>query len=170
MFGIGAGELVLILIAGLIIFGPGELPKIGRAVGKGLREFRKAQAALSATLDEVSEEPQKKSSPTEKVSVEKKDGESEKNSVAEEKNISAEKVSEIAGEKNIPAIENLSAEEKPPHSALTVDDVINLAKQNPLNKENLNEKNFTDTADNSNPADANARNVVERSNPDGVGK
>ena len=60
MFGIGAGEFVLILIAGLIIFGPSELPKIGRAVGKGLREFRKAQAALTATLDEVSAEPEKK--------------------------------------------------------------------------------------------------------------
>lgn len=143
MFGIGAGELVLILIAGLIIFGPGELPKVGRAIGKGLREFKKAQSALSATLDEVSAESEKKSPPTEKVSVEKKSVE-----VAEEKNISIEKefvagkkaetenkpAENISTEKNIPAIENISAEEKPPHSALTADDVINLAKQNPIPK------------------------------------
>ena len=61
MFGIGAGELIIILIAGLIIFGPGKLPEVGRAIGKGLREFRKAQAAFSATLDEVSAEPKKDS-------------------------------------------------------------------------------------------------------------
>ena len=47
MFGIGAGEFIVILIVGLIVFGPGKLPEVGRAIGKGLREFRKAQAALS---------------------------------------------------------------------------------------------------------------------------
>ena len=52
MFGIGAGEFIVILIVGLIVFGPSKLPEVGRAIGKGLREFRKAQAALSATLNE----------------------------------------------------------------------------------------------------------------------
>ena len=74
MFGIGAGEFVLILIAGLILFGPSKLPELGRSLGKALREFRKAQAALSKTLEESAEEPQKKSPPpsAEKVSEEKK--------------------------------------------------------------------------------------------------
>ena len=74
MFGIGAGEFVLILIAGLILFGPSKLPELGLSLGKALREFRKAQAALSKTLEESAEEPQKKSPPpsTEKVSEEKK--------------------------------------------------------------------------------------------------
>ncbi len=101
MFGIGAGELVMILVAGLIIFGPSELPKVGRAIGKGLREFRKAQAALTATLDEVSIEPKKKSSPSaEKVSVEKKSDvddkkiSAEKISDSDDKKISAEKISD----------------------------------------------------------------------------
>lgn len=53
MFGIGAGEFIVILIVGLIVFGPSKLPEVGRAIGKGLREFRKAQAALSQTLNEV---------------------------------------------------------------------------------------------------------------------
>ncbi len=71
MFGIGMGEFILILIVGLIVFGPSRLPEVGRALGKGLREFRKAQAALTATLEESAAEPAKKSAP-EKVSLEKK--------------------------------------------------------------------------------------------------
>ena len=71
MFGIGMGEFILILIVGLVVFGPGSLPEIGKALGKGLREFRKAQAALTASLEESAAEPPKKSEP-EKVSLEKK--------------------------------------------------------------------------------------------------
>ena len=52
MFGIGIPELILILIVGLIVFGPGKLPEVGRAVGKGLREFRKASSALQSALEE----------------------------------------------------------------------------------------------------------------------
>jgi sec-independent protein translocase protein TatA len=39
---IGPGELILILVIILVIFGPGRLPEIGNALGKGIREFRKA--------------------------------------------------------------------------------------------------------------------------------
>ena len=48
MFGIGFPELILILIIGLVVFGPGKLPEIGRAVGKGLQEFKKANIMLEA--------------------------------------------------------------------------------------------------------------------------
>ncbi len=73
MFGIGMGEFILILIVGLIIFGPKNLPEVGKALGKGLREFRKAQAALSATLEEsVNETPKKVETKTAEVSLEKK--------------------------------------------------------------------------------------------------
>lgn len=51
MFGIGAPELVLILIVGLIVFGPGKLPEMGRTLGKGLREFRKASNALTTAIN-----------------------------------------------------------------------------------------------------------------------
>ena len=71
MFGIGAGEFIVILIVGLIVFGPGKLPEVGRTIGKALREFRKAQAALSATLNEDLE-PVKKTEPVEKPVDDKK--------------------------------------------------------------------------------------------------
>lgn len=51
MFGIGIPEFVLILIVGLIVFGPSKLPEVGRAVGKGLREFRRASNALQMAIN-----------------------------------------------------------------------------------------------------------------------
>ncbi|MDD3115223.1 MAG: twin-arginine translocase TatA/TatE family subunit [Anaerovibrio sp.] len=51
MFGIGIPELVLILIIGLIVFGPGKLPEIGRAMGKTVSEVRKIANGIT---DDVS--------------------------------------------------------------------------------------------------------------------
>ena len=42
MFGLGVPELVLILIIGLVIFGPGRLPDIGKALGKSIKECKSA--------------------------------------------------------------------------------------------------------------------------------
>lgn len=51
MFGnLGAGEIVILLVIGLLVFGAHKLPEAGRAVGKGLREF---QRALRDTKDEI---------------------------------------------------------------------------------------------------------------------
>ncbi len=46
----GAGELILLLVIVLIIFGPGRLPDVGQAIGKGIREFRKASNELEETV------------------------------------------------------------------------------------------------------------------------
>ncbi len=41
MFGLGVGELLIILVIILIIFGAGKLPEIGEGLGRGIRSFRK---------------------------------------------------------------------------------------------------------------------------------
>jgi sec-independent protein translocase protein TatA len=53
MFGLGAPELLLILIIALVVFGPGKLPAIGGALGKSLREFKDAMNAVE--LDDKKE-------------------------------------------------------------------------------------------------------------------
>lgn len=65
MFGflpsIGPWELVLILAIALIIFGPGKLPEVGRALGRGLREFKGAAKEITeqTSIEATSEEPKK---------------------------------------------------------------------------------------------------------------
>lgn len=63
MFGIGFPELILILIVGLIVFGPGKLPEAGRALGRGLREFKKAQSALTAAMNAPEPAPRQAQTP-----------------------------------------------------------------------------------------------------------
>lgn len=53
MPGIGASELILILIIALILFGPGKLPEIGKALGRGVRDFKDA-------LNGVNDDPEDK--------------------------------------------------------------------------------------------------------------
>ena len=50
-FNIGAPELILILIIALIVVGPGKLPDVGAALGRGIREFRKAASDVKDAAD-----------------------------------------------------------------------------------------------------------------------
>ena len=49
---IGIPELVFIFVVALIVFGPRKLPELGRSLGKGLAEFKRASNELRNTLDE----------------------------------------------------------------------------------------------------------------------
>lgn len=52
MFGLGVPELILILIIGLVVFGPGKLPSVGKALGKSMREFKDAVNDVSPDSEE----------------------------------------------------------------------------------------------------------------------
>jgi sec-independent protein translocase protein TatA len=56
MFGIGVPELVIIFLIILIIFGAGKLPEIGGAIGKTIKNFKKATSEVEKTETEKIEE------------------------------------------------------------------------------------------------------------------
>ena len=60
MFGIGEGELAIIVVFGFLLFGPDKLPQMGRTIGRALRQFRETQEKMTAVvqseiIDPVSE-------------------------------------------------------------------------------------------------------------------
>jgi sec-independent protein translocase protein TatA len=55
MFGLGGQELLLILFVVLLFFGPSKLPELARGIGKGMREFKKAQADLENEFNKAVE-------------------------------------------------------------------------------------------------------------------
>lgn len=50
MFNIGPLELIVILVVALLVVGPQRLPEVGRSIGKGIREFRRAQEEVQRSL------------------------------------------------------------------------------------------------------------------------
>jgi len=60
MFGLGMQELIVIFIIALLVFGPRKLPELGRSLGRGLREFKRASEELKEGLAvELSAEEEK---------------------------------------------------------------------------------------------------------------
>jgi sec-independent protein translocase protein TatA len=58
MFNISPQELLLILVIALVVVGPQRLPSLGRSIGRGLRELRKAQDDVKRTIEvNLDEEP-----------------------------------------------------------------------------------------------------------------
>ena len=55
MFGIGAPELIIIAVIALLIFGPSKLPELGKTLGKGLREFKKASSDLKEQINPLND-------------------------------------------------------------------------------------------------------------------
>ena len=60
MFGIGEGELAIIVVFGFLLFGPDKLPQMGRTIGRAIRQFRETQEKMTSVvqseiIDPVSE-------------------------------------------------------------------------------------------------------------------
>ncbi len=51
MGSIGVPEMIFIFVLALLIFGPKKLPELGRSIGKGLAEFKRASAELKGSLE-----------------------------------------------------------------------------------------------------------------------
>jgi len=47
VFGLGGGEMAIIFLLILLIFGPSQIPKMARGLGQAMREFRKAQREIN---------------------------------------------------------------------------------------------------------------------------
>ncbi len=52
---LGPAELVILLVIILIVFGVGRLPEVGGALGKGIREFRRASTGEEDEVEELEE-------------------------------------------------------------------------------------------------------------------
>ncbi|PKL86698.1 MAG: twin-arginine translocase TatA/TatE family subunit [Ignavibacteriae bacterium HGW-Ignavibacteriae-1] len=59
MFDVGGGELMLIILAVLILFGPKKLPEFAQMIKRGVNEMKNAQRQFSEQVTEISREVQK---------------------------------------------------------------------------------------------------------------
>ena len=67
MFDLGAGELVLIVFVVLILFGPKKLPELAQSLGRGMREFKRAQREFTEQINQaVNDDHYKKKSVAER--------------------------------------------------------------------------------------------------------
>lgn len=60
MFDIGGGELLLIVLVILILFGPKKLPELAQSLGRGLREFKRAQREFTDQINNAMSEEQRR--------------------------------------------------------------------------------------------------------------
>ncbi len=59
MFDVGGGELILIILAILLLFGPEKLPEFTKTITKGMRKVKQAQAQFKNQLNEIQGEVNK---------------------------------------------------------------------------------------------------------------
>jgi len=65
---LGFGEILLIAIVALVVFGPSKLPEMGKSIGSAIREFKKATQSITEEVAKVATEEiaEKKSQPAPK--------------------------------------------------------------------------------------------------------
>lgn len=63
MFGIGTQELLIIFLIVLLLFGANRIPEIGRALGKGIRDFKRATRDVEDSMKDEDVRPQNRIEP-----------------------------------------------------------------------------------------------------------
>ncbi len=117
IFGLGPMEILLILIIGLLIFGPEKLPKIGRDLGKALRAFRKASSDLTNEVTRELESKELENEIKSKQEAQKTDWEAKSKKIRANPNRKRRK---RAGGRGVPEKEQIqatSAENEPKNEA-----------------------------------------------------
>ena len=70
MFGLGAPEIIIILVIALVVFGPKKLPDLGKSLGQGIREFRKSTSGLKEELESsFKDEPAAQPAPVQRTVI-----------------------------------------------------------------------------------------------------
>jgi Tat protein translocase TatB subunit len=64
MFGIGTGEILIVLVIALLLLGPKEIPKIARTLGRGMRELERAKDELKQSIEFEAEKDEAESKKT----------------------------------------------------------------------------------------------------------
>jgi len=59
MFGLGTGEIILIILALLLLFGAKKIPELARGIGKSLSEFKKGSKDVESDVKSEAEEEKK---------------------------------------------------------------------------------------------------------------
>jgi len=73
MFGIGTGEILIILLIALLVLGPNEIPKVARAIGKTMRDLQRTKDELRESIDKEFEDFDEDNKRPEKKAVENKE-------------------------------------------------------------------------------------------------
>ena len=56
-FGLGMGELILVMLVLLLVFGTKRLPELGGGLGKGIREFKRSMREINSEIERVGDDP-----------------------------------------------------------------------------------------------------------------
>jgi sec-independent protein translocase protein TatB len=73
MFGIGTGEILIILLIALLVLGPNEIPKVARTIGKTMRDLQRTKDEIRQSIDKEFEDiDENKKTPEKSAEVQKR--------------------------------------------------------------------------------------------------
>ena len=72
MFGIGTGEILIILLIALLVLGPNEIPKVARTIGKMMRDLQRTKDEIRQSIDKEFEDIDENKKTPEKSAEENK--------------------------------------------------------------------------------------------------